>query len=171
MSIFDISLLIILAGFVFNGLFKGIIRLLGHMVGMIVGAYVASHYYLLLFEWGKGLARGHDNVAKVLAFIILFVVVIKLVSLLFVVIEKVFKFVAFIPFTKYINNLLGAVLGFLEGALFVGLILYVISRYSIIGNFFGDQLAASQIAPFLIKFTNIILPLLPNALKTLQAII
>ncbi len=171
MSIFDISLLVILAGFTFNGLFKGLIRLLGHIVSLIVGAYIASHYYLLVFEWGQDLAKGHDNIGKVVAFIILFIVVTRLVNLLFVVIEKIFKFIAFIPFTKYINNLLGAVLGFIEGSLFLGLILYVISRYTIIGNFFGDQLASSQVAPFLLKFTNIILPLLPDTLKALQSII
>lgn len=171
MSIFDISLIIILAGFTFNGLFKGIIRLVGHLVALVAGAYVASHYYLFVFEWGQSLAKGHDNVAKVIAFILVLVVVVRLVGLFFVLVEKVFKFIAFIPFTKYINNLLGAVLGFAEGSLFIGLILYVISRYTIIGNFFGDQLAASQIAPFLLNFTDIIVPLLPGSLQALQSII
>jgi len=171
MSTFDISLIVILAGFVFHGLFKGLIRSLGHIVGLIIGAYVASHYYLIVFEWGKNLASGHDNVGKIVAFIILFVVVTRLVDYLFLFVEKFFNFLAFIPSSKYINNLLGGVLGFIEGALFLGLILFVISRYAFIGNFFGDQLLNSQIAPFLLKIATIIMPILPEALKTLKAIV
>jgi len=171
MSAFDIALIVILAGFVLNGLFKGLIRLLGHVVSLILGAYIASHYYLILFNWGKDLARGHDNVAKVVAFIVLFIVVTRLITFLFILIEKVFNFIAFIPLTKYINNLLGAALGFIEGSLFLGLILYVASRYVIIGNFFGNQLTSSHIVPFLLKFIDIILPLLPTALKALKSVI
>lgn len=171
MSIFDISLLIILGGFAVNGLFKGIIRLVGHFAGLIIGAYIASHFYLNLYEWGKSIANGHENIGKVLAFIILFIVVTRLVILVFDLIEKLFKFIAVIPGSKYINNLLGAALGFLEGAIFLGLILYVISRYAFIGNFFGDQLANSVIAPFLLNIVGIILPLLPEALKALKSLI
>jgi len=171
MSTFDISLAIILAGFVFNGLFKGLIRLLGHLVSLILGAYLASHFYLIVFEWGKDLANGYEAIGKVIAFIIIFVVVTRVTNYAFYLVEKVFNIIAFIPFTKYINNLLGAVLGLLEGSLFLGLIVYVIARYTIIGNFFGDQLASSQIAPFLLKFVNFILPILPDALKALKAII
>ncbi|HBA36430.1 TPA: hypothetical protein DCZ15_00985 [Candidatus Falkowbacteria bacterium] len=171
MSTFDLVLLIVLGGFTVSGLFKGIIKILGHFVGLIVGTYVASHFYLNLYAWGEHLVGDHANAGKVAAFIILFVVAARLTRFLFVLIEKLFKFIAVIPGSKYINNLLGAVLGFLEGALILGLIIYVISRYSLIGNFFGDQLTASAIAPFLLRIVKIILPLLPDALKTLQAII
>ncbi len=171
MSIFDISLLIILAGFVFNGLFKGLIRSLGHIIGLLVGAYVASHYYLAVFEWVKNLAAGHDTVGKVIIFILVFVVVTRLVDFIFLLLEKAFKFIAIIPGSKYINNLLGAILGFFGGAIFLGLILFVISKYALIGNFFGDQLVNSQIAPWLVKIASVIMPLLPSALKILKSII
>lgn len=171
MSTFDIVLLIILGAFTVSGLFKGIIRIAGRLVGLVAGAYVASHFYLNLYEWGKNIANGHENAGKVVAFIILFVVVARLVALLFVLLEKLFNFIAVIPGSKYINNLLGALLGLLEGSLFVGLILYVISRYSFIGNFFADQLTESKVAPILLNAVDLILPLLPQALKALKSII
>ncbi len=171
MSIFDISLLVILAAFILNGLFKGIIRSLGHIVGLLIGAYVASHFYLALYEWGKHLANGHENVGKVVAFILLFVIVTRLVDWLFVLLEKLFKFVAVIPGSKYINNLLGAALGFLEGSLFLGLLIFVISKYAIIGNFFADQIAASRLAPFLLWVAKLAMPLLPEALKAIQSLV
>lgn len=177
MSIFDISLLVILGGFALNGLLKGLIRILGNFVGLLFGAYIASHYYLLFFDWWKDWSwcqkwvADHISAGKVISFIILFVLVGRLFGLLVIIIEKIFKFIAIIPGSRFINNILGAILGFFEGALFLGLIIYVISRYAIIGNYFGDQLTSSTVAPLLIKIVNIILPILPDALKALKALI
>ena len=171
MSVFDIALVIILIGFTFSGLSKGLIRSAGHLVGLIIGAIVASHYYLLVYQWGADWARGHDSIGKVIAFILLFIVVTRLVDLVFYLIEKFFNFIAIIPGSKYINNVLGGLLGFLEGSLFLGLIIYVASRYTLLENLFGHELTISKIAPFLLKVTDIILPFLPAALKTLQSII
>lgn len=171
MSIFDISLLVILVGFVLNGLFKGLIRLLGHVVGLIIGAYIASHFYLFLFDFWKNIFNGHDSVGKVISFIVLFVVVTRLMDLFFKLLEKFFNFIAIIPGSKYLNNLAGAILGFIEGSLFLGLILFVVSRYALIGNFFGDQLTNSVLTPVLLKIVNIILPILPDALKALKSLI
>lgn len=171
MSTFDIVLSVILASFVLFGLFKGIIRMVGRVIGIIVGAYVASHFYLLVYEWGKNIANGHESVGKIVAFIILFIVVAMVVDFLFVLLEKAFNFVAFIPGSKYINNVLGAVLGFLEGAIFIGLILSVISKYSIITNFFGSQIVNSKVAPFLITIAQVTSPLLGQAFNALKSLI
>jgi len=177
MSIFDISLLVILAGFVLNGLFKGLIRILGQVVGLIAGAYLASHFYLNFYDWWKdwqwwqNWALDHDSAAKVISFIILFVLAVRLIDFGFVVIEKVFKFIAVIPGSRFINNILGAALGFLEGALFLGLIIYVVSRYTLLGGYWGEQLSGSIVSPVLLKVVDIILPILPEALKVLKSII
>ncbi|MCX6798073.1 MAG: CvpA family protein [Candidatus Falkowbacteria bacterium] len=171
MSWFDLVLIILWVGFIFYGFSKGLIRLFGHIVGIILGAFIASHFYLQFFTWGQGLFRGHDNLGKVIVFIVLFVVVTRLTDILFVVVEKIFKLISIIPFTKLINRLLGAALGFVEGALFLGLIIFVVSRYTLISSLFGSQLSASKIAPLLLKIVNLILPILPNALKALQSII
>ncbi len=171
MSYFDIGLLIVLLGFLGNGLAKGLIRLLGQVVGLIFASYAASHFYLIFYEWGKNLTRFSEGMEKFLAFVILFILVTSIVGALFIVIEKVFNLISIIPFTKLINRLLGGALGLLEGSLSLGLILFVAVRYAWIGSFFGDQLVNSRVAPYLIKVTNIIMPFLPDALKTLKSII
>jgi len=171
MSIIDLIILIILAFFVYKGLKKGFIRSLGNLFGLIVGAYIASHYYLNLFEWGAHWVKDHQSLGKVLAFIILFIVATKLTHLLFYLIEKIFNLLAFIPGSKYINNLLGGVLALLEGSLFLGLIVYVLSRYAIIDTAMAGTLTGSFFVPYLLKVVNLILPFLPEALKALQSII
>lgn len=173
MSIFDIVLLIILGGFILNGLSKGLINLLGRVLGLVIGAYISSHFYLQFFELIKNIFKGNDSVGKIICFIVLFLVVTRLVDLLFKILEKFFNFIAFIPGSKYINNIAGALLAFFEGALFLGLIIFVISRYAVVGNLLGisDQLTNSMVAPFLLKIVNLILPVLPEALKALKSII
>jgi len=171
MSYFDIGLLIILASFTFNGLAKGLIRLLGQVVGLIVASYVASHYYLNFYEWGKDLVNWSAGTEKFLSFLILFVLVTSIIGAVFILIEKIFDLISIIPFTGLINRLLGGALGLLEGSLALGLILFVAVRYAWIGSLFGIQLVNSHVAPWLIKVATIIMPFLPDALKTLKSII
>ena len=171
MTIFDVILLIILAGFVFYGLFFGLIKTVGNLAGVIVGAFIASRFYIPVFYWAEDLFFGYENLGKVITFIVLFTIVNRIVGLVFALIDKSFGLISIIPFLKTINRLGGAVLGFVMGGLILGLILYVASRYAIIGYFAGDMIANSQIAPFLVKFAGILTPLLPEMLKKLKSII
>lgn len=171
MCIFDTILLIALAGFIFYGLFFGLIRTLGSLVGVVIGAWLASHFYLSVFEWVGNLFFGFDNLGKVIVFIILFTLFNRLIGFGFSILDKTFNIISVIPFLKTINRLAGAILGFLEGGLVLGLILYVAARYSFMPSFFGEWLTNSQIAPFLLKFANVLLPLLPDMLKKLQSLI
>jgi len=171
MSIFDVVLLIILAGFVFFGLFFGLVRTLGALIGVVAGAFVAGHFYLQVFSWAEPMAFGLNNLGKVVVFIILFSIANRLTGFIFSLIDRAFDIISIIPFLKTINRLAGAVLGLLLGGLVLGLVLYVAARYAIIGNFFGDWLINSQIAPPLIKFASVLTPLLPEILKKLQSLI
>jgi uncharacterized membrane protein required for colicin V production len=171
MGIFDVILLIILAGFVFYGLFFGLVKTLGSLFGVIVGAFVAGHFYLQVFSWIEPMAFGLNNLGKVVVFLILFSIANRLTGFVFGLIDRVFDVISIIPFLKTINRLAGAVLGLLLGGLVLGLVLYVAARYAIIGNFFGDWLVNSQVAPPLIKFASVLTPLLPEVLKKLQSLI
>ncbi len=171
MSIFDTILIVILSGFVFYGLFFGLIRTLGALIGAIIGAWVASHYYLSLFELIQGAFLGLDNFGRILSFLIVFSFTQKVVGLAFSLIDKTFNLLSIIPFLKTFNRLGGAILGFLEGSLVIGLFLFLIARYSFINHFLGDALVNSKLAAFFLKFVNIIFPLLPEILKQLKSII
>ena len=171
MIIFDVILLIILAGFVFYGLFFGLIKTLGSLVGVIAGAFVASHFYLTAFNFSENLFFGYNNLGKVISFIVLFTLVNRLVCLIFSILDKTFHFISIIPFLKTINRLAGAIFGFIEGCLVLGLILYVVARYSFIESLFGGWISNSEMAPFLVKFANVLLPLLPEMLKRLKSLV
>ena len=171
MPIIDVIILIFLSGFVFYGLFFGFIKMIGYLAGLLIGAWVASHYYLLAYEWLKWLFFGHENLGKVISFIIVLTIVSRLIGFGFYVVEKIFKIVSIIPFVKSIDRLLGALFGFIEGVLTFGLIIYIASRYTFIETFLGQQLSDSKIAPILLKIVSLINPLFPETLKMLRSII
>lgn len=169
-SIFDAILLLLLFGFVFYGLFKGLIKMISDIASVIIGAWVASHYYLPFAGWLGQFNIGGEGFLKVIAFILLFAIVSKLIGLLFQLINKLFKIISIVPFVKGINKIIGGILGFILGGLVLGLIIYVISKYSI-GSMFGGWLETSVIAPFLLNFAKFLMPLFPEALKIIKGAI
>lgn len=167
MSAFDISLIVILVGFVISGLFKGIIKMVGGIFGYLAGVYFATRYYLDFYNWIDTFMNGKENVLKIISFIVVFLLVSKIVSLIFLLLEKVFKLAAFIPGSRFLNNILGALFGFVQGALFMGLIVYLLSKYLNMGDALAQLIMSSKIAPLLVKLNSITAPIMPEAFKSL----
>ncbi|MFH1225660.1 MAG: CvpA family protein [bacterium] len=168
MIIFDLILLIILFIFVSFGWWLGLIQTLGALIGIALGAYLAGLGHAVLGGWLTPIFLGHEVAAKIVAFIILFTLINRLVGLLFWVINKVFNIISIIPFLKTINRLAGAILGLAEGVLVLGTILFVIGKYSS-NDWFNGVVNTSDIAGWLMAISTIILPLLPEALKVLKS--
>jgi uncharacterized membrane protein required for colicin V production len=167
MSIFDFFLLIILASFVWFGFWFGLIHTFGVLIGIIAGTFVAGLWYDYLAKWTLFIFGGNLNLARVICFIIIFIAINRLVGFVFYLINKIFKFLSIIPFLKTINRLAGAVLGFIEGVLVLGLILYVTLRYPF-WTWLNQAIASSKIASYLITIAKILKLLLPEALKRVK---
>jgi uncharacterized membrane protein required for colicin V production len=170
-SFFDLILILILAGFCFFGFSSGIIRMVGNIAGLVIGSWVATHYYLQFYVWTTWLYFGHENFGRVAAFVIILILVRLAVNVVFWILQKIFNLISIIPFTKTINNLAGAAFGLLEGVTFTGVVIYVASRYTLVTTFFGTQMSTSKISPFLLQVVNILTPLYPQALRLLKSII
>lgn len=171
MPVIDTILLLAIAGFVFYGLFFGLIRTVGAFFGVIVGAFLASRLYLPVSDWINEIFFGYASLGKVLVFILLFSLINRLVGFLFYLLDRAFNIISIIPFLKTFNRLGGAALGFLTGSLFIGMILFVISKYAILENWFGRWLVDSELSPMFLKIADILMPLLPEVLKKLQSLI
>jgi len=169
MITFDIVLLILLGGFVLFGLWFGFIHTLGSLIGIIAGAFIASHYYVGLADWG-GFIWGKGDLGFVISFIIILIFINRLIGLIFYFFDRAFELISIIPFITSINRLSGAVLGFLEGSLTLGLILFFLSRYPV-NEWMADQLSSSVAAPWLIGMAKVLAPLLPELLKQLHSIL
>lgn len=167
MSFIDIVLLIILGGFALFGLWFGAIHTFGALVGTIAGAFIAGHKFAAVALFFQEKLGGSLPIWKIVAFLLIFTVVNRLVGLLFYILEKIFNLLTIIPFLKTINRLAGAILGLTEGALVIGLTLHMAGVIPVASWFAEKILAPSEVARYMLGVARILLPLLPEALRVL----
>ena len=166
MILLDLILVLIIFFFTVSGFWFGLIMTLGSLVGTVAGVLVAGQYFEAFAAKLIGLAMGNAGVAKVFAFVLIFLLVSRLVGLIFWVINKIFNLIAIIPFLKSLNRIGGGVLGFAEGVVFLGIALVIAAKYVTV-PWFVDAILASKVAAWLMKYGNILVPLLPKS--TLEA--
>jgi len=170
LTILDLILILALFCFIAFGFALGLVQTIGALIGVVVGAWAAGMYYDSFGAWLEPILLGHGNFARVIAFILLFVIINRLIGLVFWIINKLFNIISIIPFTKFLNRLLGAVFGLLEGILVLGLIIYFMSRFSI-SVWLDAALASSQVAAWLVWAASILAPLLPEVLRQIKSVI
>ncbi len=157
-TLLDVILLLAVFGFSLFGLWFGLIHTLGTLIGTVIGAAIAGQLYAFV----------PGELASILSFVGITFAVARLVGMGTALIEKIFHIISILPFLKTINRLGGGIFGFVEGVLFVGIVLIVASRYNL-GPWFTNAMTQSKVAPPLVDAAKILLPLLPVALKQLQS--
>ncbi|PIY96963.1 MAG: hypothetical protein COY66_02215 [Candidatus Kerfeldbacteria bacterium CG_4_10_14_0_8_um_filter_42_10] len=166
MTFLDWILIILLISFIFSGFKGGLIYSLGTLLGIVVGALVAGR----LYEPLAGLVGNDANWAKIAAFLLVFVVVNQLIGLIFYVINKVVKIAMIIPFLGLINRLGGAIFGFIEGILFLGISLFFITRFDLADKIV-EILGDSSLVPMFARIGKALAFLLPEVVKGLDLVI
>jgi len=169
MIIFDAILIIIVVVFIGLGYKFGAIHTFGAIIGAFIGAFLAGMFYEGLGLWLQSFF-GLPNLMRIFAFIFIFLLINRLIGFIFYVIDKVFKFLSIIPFLKTINRLLGAILGFVESLLVIGLSLYMIARFPL-SPWFTEILQTSLFVPWFIKASVILQFLLPEVLRNIKSVI
>jgi len=170
MSFFEIVILVIIGYYTLAGFKSGFIRTIGGFFGLLIGIFFASRYFEVMASSWQWIFFNNLLFAKVVIFIFLFIIVEKLFKLVMYALDRIFNLLRFIPFTKLINRVAGGVFGFLEGALIVGLFIYLLVRFP-----FNQSLLTSVeqsiFARQLLKFVEILTPLLPDALEKMKVLI
>lgn len=164
MNVWDIVLLILLAAFIYKGAKSGFVKIIGGFAGIILGAWAAGQFYDLVGQWLIELFDLQLMTAIVIAFIGIFVGINIIISVLVNIITKVFRF---IPLATTANHLIGAALGFLEGMLLIGLVIWVINLFPFQSSF-AEQLKESRVANYFEYSTKLVQPLLPKGLREID---
>ncbi|MBI2633616.1 MAG: CvpA family protein [Parcubacteria group bacterium] len=164
MTIYDLILLLIVFGFVWFNFWYGLVKSIGGIIGVILGAILASRWYGPLAQKAMFAFGGNEGLAKAIVFILLLIVLWRLIALVFVVLDKFLDILSFIPFLQTFNRLGGAVLGIVEGGLLVGLVLLFVDKWNILP--FVANVVNSEVGQFLIKIGRFLAPLLPKDLKS-----
>lgn len=168
MTILDTVLTIILLIFVGANVAFGLLHALGSVFGLILGILLARVYYADLAGYITPVVLGNQQLGRALAFIAIFIVVARIVGLIFHFGQKAIKFV---PLAPTVNRLIGGILGLVEGALAMGLLLYLIQGAIRPDSLIGKAIGGSALAAFLITIAKILLPLVPDFLKKFRTLI
>lgn len=170
MLLIDIFFIVVFGLAFINGLRHGLFRVIGSLVGLVVGAWVASHYYLLVFDWLVQSFSESWFFNKIAIFVLIFFLASNLTAVLCAALGNVLESIMIIPLMKTASRLLGGVLSLAEAALSWALIVFFLSRYLPATTTVGQQLSDSVIAPYLLTIGKILWPLLPMVLKQMQAL-
>lgn len=168
MTYLDITFIIVLGGFVLAGFWFGFIHMVGSIIGLVVGAVAAGQFYPVVAGWLAPVIP-NQNAAKVIGFLLIFIILPRLIGLLFALADKIFKIIAVIPFLRTFNRLLGALLGLIEGTFLIGLAVWFIARFPFTAAF-ADVLRTSATARSFYSIGALLSLLLPGALKAMQSV-
>ena len=145
------------------GLKKGFLESLGSIFGIVIATIVASRFYPNIASW-----FGDSNFTNIIAFLMIFSLTVKLVSLLFWGLGKIFQLITVLPFISHFDKLLGLILGLVEGILILSVVLNFFLKFPL-NEWMITQMGASVIAGVLLKIGFVFIPLFPEALKTLKS--
>ncbi len=119
----DIVLIVIILAFVFFGLFFGLIHTIASLITTILGLIIAMHFVDPAFK-SFGFILGGGDVARVVTFIFVFFLASRILGILLKLVGGLFSWFTYIPFATTINRLLGALFGFVEGIIVVGVVIF-----------------------------------------------
>ncbi len=152
MNWLDIAILVLIAIPTLIGLKMGIIKAVLSLAGVIVGVLLAGNFYTLLA--GRLTFISQDNLAKIVAFAIILIGVMIIASVL----ASLLKWVVSAVMLGWVNNIGGAVFGFIMGAIFCSALLAIWAKF--LGS--GGPIADSALAAVLLDRFPMILALLPS---------
>lgn len=167
MNILDIILLVLLFLFAWLGFWRGLVKSLSGIIGLVVGVFLAGIFYTDVVTWLDKYLPLSEKVLNVIVFLLILIIAGRLIDFLLV---KIFAFISHLPFIKTINRLAGAALGLIQGVLILGLVLFIYSKYPF-WSLLDSQILASEVTPALVFLIKFAFTLLPDALKEIKGLI
>jgi membrane protein required for colicin V production len=152
MNFFDIITIIILAYCIIRGVFRGLLKELSSIIGVLGGFYAAFTYYMVV---AKFLSKWISNTGylNILSFFIIFCVVFLIISILGVIINYLLK----LALLGWIDRFSGALFGALKGLLIVSVLLIAFTAFLPKGSpFIKDSLLSPHITLISEKMAKVV---------------
>ncbi len=139
MNAFDIVTIIIISFCLIQGLFKGLIREISAIVGVLAGFYGSYTYYYLLTPF---LERwiANEGYRSILCFFLLFCMIVVLISL----VAMMIRYLLNIVFLGWVDRLCGMVFGAVKGFIIISILLISCTTF-LPGN--SKLIETSRLAP------------------------
>lgn len=146
MNFFDLGVLIIVGFCIVRGGFKGLVREISGIVGVVVGFYGANTYYPQLMPYLDSWISS-PQLQKLVCFFLLFCLILIAVGLVAALIHKLLKIV----FLGWVNRTFGVIFGAAKGILITTVLFIMITSFVPNG---GNYMAASRTAPYLAQVAD-----------------
>jgi membrane protein required for colicin V production len=146
MNPFDIVIAIILVVTLTRGIFRGLVKELASIIGVLGGFYAAYSYYPFL---GRPLGQWipQPGWANIVSFILIFTGIYLIVSILGVII----KYLLSIAFLGWVDRLCGALFGALKGVLICAVLLVALIAFLPASS---NLVRASLLSPYIKKISQ-----------------
>lgn len=158
MNAFDILVVVILSYSLIRGLFRGLVKELASIIGVLGGFLAAYSLYGVAAGYLSGLVS-NPAYRNILAFMVIFCVVVILVNLLAVVIKYVLRIV----FLGWLDRLGGVAFGVVKGVLIVSVIFLVLTAFLPKGT---PLIRDSMSAPYISMVSEKLAALVSNDIKS-----
>jgi membrane protein required for colicin V production len=157
MNLFDVILILILAYCFIRGIFRGLLKEISSLIGVLGGFYAAYTYYR---EAGVYLKRwiSDPNYINILSFLIIFLFVFLIVSIIGIIIKYILKIV----FLGWVDRVFGGIFGILKGIL-IGSVLLIVFTAFLSGD--STTIRNSRISPYISTISDTMIRVTPKELK------
>jgi membrane protein required for colicin V production len=153
----DIVIAVCSGGLLVWGLMKGLTRMVMTIIAMFIGLIFATRSYDVIGGWFSNLV-GNSSIAMMIGFILAFLAVMVVFTLLGNMIKKVLDSVHL----GCLDHILGGIMGFAAGVLLSSI---VIIALAVILPQRESVLKESVLAPYVIEFSNVVIKFVPEDLR------
>jgi membrane protein required for colicin V production len=124
MNPLDIVIVVILGFGLIRGFFRGLVKELSSIIGVIAGFFAANLYHPLLIPWFKSWISNTAYI-QIICFAIVFVGVFVIVSILGIII----KYLLNVAFLGWADRIFGILFGLVKGVLISAVILMALTAF------------------------------------------
>ncbi len=155
MNTLDIIVLVIICMAIVFGLWKGLVRQIFSLVGVIAGYVLAGKYYE---AFSRFIPSENSGVNKIISFMVIFILCIITSLTAAWLIGRLLKSAEL----NWINRIGGGILGFVKGALIVTIIAVILLAFLPAES---RLLNGSVTFPYLISFSKVLSSYIPQNMK------
>ncbi|MGD2098758.1 MAG: CvpA family protein [Desulfobacterales bacterium] len=157
MNPFDIFIIIVLSYSIIRGLFRGLVKEVSSIIGVLGGFYAAYSYYPLVAKLFAGIVKDQSYL-NILSFLIIFCGILIVISILGVVI----KYLLNVAFLGWIDRICGVGFGLIKGVLIVTVIFIILTTFLSKGT---PLIKKSILAPHVIWISEKMVGLVSDDMK------
>ena len=157
MNPFDIFIIIVVGYSLIRGLFRGLVKEVSSIIGVLGGFYAAYSYYPMVAKLFSGLII-NSSYLNILSFLIIFCSVLIIISILGVVI----KYLMNVAFLGWVDRACGLGFGLIKGFLIITVLFIILTTFLPKG---APLIKKSVLAPHVIWISEKMVNVVPKEMK------